>query len=652
MAICILCAAQAHAEDSVRAQRRAFEPLYELAKRQPVAVWATRTRGLETYPLYPYLEFAALQRDLSLAHAAEVRAFLERHDGSLLAEDLRKHWLQHLAQGKHWRELLADWRPQSDLTLRCAHAVARIATGGDAALRADALALWLHGRSLPSICDPMVQWLARERAIDTDRIWQRIELAFAQSQSSLIRHLARALPKGEQALAERWALLATHPDATLAKAASWRADAHTARAVALAIARMARRDATRAAQHWQRLSVPLNFTEVEHGVALAAIALYKAASYEPDAARWLARVPESAYDDALREWRVREALARADYVAALAAVAKLAPAQQLDARWRYVRARMLELTGQPGAAQAAFAALASEANFHGFLAAERTGAPYTLCPLPAPDDAALRARVAAEPGLVRAFELRELDWRTLARREWHHSLARLDDPARRMAVQLAHERGWLERGPYTLLKPEDQRYYELRFPLGYADDVRAHAKRHRLEPGFVLALMRSESAFMIDAQSHADARGLMQLLPAVARAVAKRERQPYRGPADLFRPTVNIALGTAHLADELARYDGRVWLATAAYNAGPAPVRRWLSERASLPNDLWVETIPYRETREYVARVLAFAVIYDWRLDGRAQSLASRLGLVESTTARALSCPAPAAAPTIAAAAH
>jgi soluble lytic murein transglycosylase len=638
--VCALNVSQTLAQDSVRAQRRAFEPLYEVAKRQPVAVWAGRARGLEAYPLFPYLEFAALQRDLSSAHAAEVRAFLLRHDGSLLADDLRKHWLEHLAQGKHWRDLLADWRPQTDLALRCAHTTARIQVGGDTSLRTDALDLWLNGRSLPPACDTVVQWLTREHALDAAHVWRRIELAYGQGQSSLITYLARTLAPSEQALAHRWVLLATNPDATLSKAATWPAQAHTRRAVALAIARLARRDATRAAQHWQRLSVPLGFTESEHGIALAGIALYKAASYEPDAARWLARVPEAAYDDGLREWRVREALARADYAAALAAVAKLSPAQQLDARWRYVRARMLELSGQPGAAQAAFAALAGEANFHGFLAAERVGAPFALCPLPAPDDAALRARVAAEPGLVRAFELRELDWRTLARREWNHTLAKLDDAARRMAVQLAHERGWLERGPYTLLKPQDQRYYELRFPLGYAEEVRAHAKRHRLEPGFVLALMRSESAFMIDARSHADARGLMQLLPSVARAVAKRERQPFHGAADLYRPTVNIALGSAHLADELARYDGRVWLATAAYNAGPAPVRRWLNERADLPNDLWVETIPYRETREYVSRVLAFAVIYDWRLDGRANSLAARLGLSAATESRALTCPA------------
>ncbi|HVF36141.1 MAG TPA: transglycosylase SLT domain-containing protein, partial [Candidatus Saccharimonadia bacterium] len=91
---------------------------------------------------------------------------------------------------------------------------------------------------------------------------------------------------------------------------------------------------------------------------------------------------------------------------------------------------------------------------------------------------------------------------------------------------------------------------------------------------------------------------------------------------------------------DLARYGGKVWLAAAAYNAGPSPVRRWSAARGGLPADLFVETIPYRETREYVGRVIAFSVIYDWRLNGDAASITDRIAVASKRGGRrAVVCP-------------
>jgi len=224
-----------------------------------------------------------------------------------------------------------------------------------------------------------------------------------------------------------------------------------------------------------------------------------------------------------------------------------------------------------------------------------------------------------------------------ARREWDALARAASAQDRRIAVALAQERGWLDRGPLTLLAPDDLRYYSLRFPIGHLDTVRARAKQNGLDPGLVLGLIRSESAWVEDAHSHADARGLMQVLPSTGKPIARQLKLRYAGPADLYQPHVSIALGTRHLADVIARYDGSVWLALAAYNAGPAPVERWLAARGSLPHDLWVETIPWRETREYVGRVLAFATIYGWRIDGRTPSIAARIGLGEPAT-REVAC--------------
>jgi soluble lytic murein transglycosylase len=402
-----------------------------------------------------------------------------------------------------------------------------------------------------------------------------------------------------------------------------------------------------AASRWNALEPRFAFDDADRARAIGQIALQKAASYDPSAAAWFTRLPADGAEDVVRDWRVREALSRQDWKAAATALGALSASQQLDARYRWLRGRILEIEGQPAAAQAAWEALAGEANFHGFLAADRLQRGYRICPELPSGDAALRTQVAGEPGLRRAFEWLAIDRHDQARREWDHTLARLAPVARPIAVELAHARGWIDRGPLTLLRPDEIRQYALRFPLGHRAEVDTHARRNGLDPGLVNGLIRAESAWVVDACSSADARGLMQMLPSTAAPLARRERLAYAGPNDLFRPPLAIALGTRYLADELARWDGRVHAATAAYNAGPAPVIRWLKARGELPSDLWIETVPYRETREYVARVVAFATLYDWRLGKDVVRVSTRIGLPAPATAAApVACePAPAPIP-------
>ncbi len=616
------------------AQRRAFVAAFETAQRGPPGRWQALAAGLESYPLYPYLEGAALARDLDHARAEDVRRFLKATDGWPVADALRRDWLRREARVRQWRGFVSDWRPQDDLALRCPYANARIELDAREGLLDDARARWLHPSSLPEACDPVIAWLRRERALTTELIWQRIELAAAARQLVLVRHLAKSLDPDQRALAQRWARTLANPAVELAKPGA--DDARERRLVALAMTQLARRDPDGAARLWPSIERRYAWGD-EPGSVLAMIALQKVASYAPDARTWLARVPDAAADDALREWRVREALARSDWNGAIEALEKLTPAQQHDPRWRWVRARALALRGDGTAAEAALNSLALEATFHGFLAADRLERPYAICARTLAEDPAQRERMAALPGLVRAFEWYALHDGPRARREWDYALRDLDAGDRRAAVALAHARGWYDRGPLTLLRPEDRPYYALRFPLAHTRTVGKRAQQNGIEPGVVMGLIRAESAWLADARSHANARGLMQILPANGPGLAKKVKLPYGGAGDLDRPALNIALGTRHLADELHRWGDRLWIAAAAYNAGPAPVQRWLAARPALPPDLWVETIPYRETREYVARVLAFATLYDWRLGGDAAAVSGRMGL-GAATRRAVVC--------------
>jgi len=120
----------------------------------------------------------------------------------------------------------------------------------------------------------------------------------------------------------------------------------------------------------------------------------------------------------------------------------------------------------------------------------------------------------------------------------------------------------------------------------------------------------------------------MQLMPATAKRVSRQLQLRYRGSRQLLQPETNLALGTGHLAHMLERFDAQTVLATAAYNAGARRVNGWLPEDDSMAADRWIETIPYRETREYVSNVLAYTVIYARRLGDDGQRLTSHMAPV------------------------
>ena len=217
-----------------------------------------------------------------------------------------------------------------------------------------------------------------------------------------------------------------------------------------------------------------------------------------------------------------------------------------------------------------------------------------------------------------------------------------------MAVKRALAEGWYDRAVVGMNgPPDDLRYYSLRFPMHHESDIRVQSQVNALDPAWVAGQTRAESSFMPRARSGADARGLMQLLPGTGQLVAKRLGLPWQGGESLYDPATNIRLGTAYLRQMLDRYDGLPYVAIAAYNAGPAPVERWRAARADLEPEFFIETIPYKETREYVSRVLAFSVVYDWRLNGTAAPLTGRMHgrlAADAKQRRPFACPAPTAA--------
>ena len=605
------------------AQRTAMRTAIDNAERGQFD--ANATAPLRNHPLYGWLEFSALRRNIDTLPNAQAQDFLKRYQGQAVAESFRSAWLPALARRQDWPTLLANWKTSSDPGLRCAELNARQATGkADAQWTSDAQALWRSaGKSLPDGCDPVFAVLASRGGLPPALRWERIDAAADAQQPAVMRAAARGLPAAELAQANDYAAFVDKPDA---RALNWPKNERSRRIAVDGLQKLAKADPGAAELQLPQYAQALALNAEQQGKVLYEIALWTVASYLPDSARRLAAVPESAYDERLHEWRTREAMARGDWPAALAAIRKMPASQRNDSRWRWFEARLLEKTGKPAEATALYRAAASEPTFHGFLAADKLKQPYNLCPWNPGDSAAAKTAVGRDPVLVRAIELFKIERPSWAAREWAEALSRFDDSQRRLAVEVASNNGWFDRAVFALKGPQEMRLYNLRFPLHHDDTIRREAARNALDPAWIAAEIRAESIFNPNARSPANAMGLMQVLPATGASVAKSiGLSGYGGASSLYDSDTNIAIGTAYLRQLMDKYNGLPYVTIAAYNAGPTPTARWQTQRPNYDPDFWIETISYKETREYVARVLAFSVIYDWRLNNNALTLSDRM---------------------------
>lgn len=609
---------------------------------------AMRYAALAGDPLYPWIEYAALRRDADTLPVADGQAFLAKHPGDAVGAAFRAAWLPALSRRQEWQAFRAAWTPAGQpVAMRCAELNARLATGAaDAQWTSDAQALWrASGDALPSNCDPVFAALgARDggNALSPALRWERFDKAVAAGDAAVMRDVAGGMADVDRALALRYAAFVGTPASSQASGdvTSWPVDERSRAVAVQGLSVLAKNDPDAAEAKLPSIAKALAFTEADNGRVLYQVALWTVASYLPKSQQRLAAVPASAYDERLHEWRAREAMSRSDWPGALAAIRAMPAAQRADARWTYFEGRLRALTGDAAGARAAWQRAAREPEFYGFLAADRIDAPYALCPWLPPGDAAAKAAVAADPALSRAVRLYRIERKDWAEREWKDALGRFDDKQRRLAVEVAQDNGWFDRGVFGLGRtPDERRLYALRFPLHHDATIRREAARNGLDPSWVAAEIRAESVFDIRARSRANARGLMQVVPATGAAEAKRLGLPWHGAESLYDPDINIAIGSAYLRKVLDRYGGKPYFAIAGYNAGPTPLQRWQAQRPGMDPDFWIETISYKETRDYVARVLAFSTIYDWRLDGKALPLDARMAGILDAPRKAFACP-------------
>ena len=628
-------AAQATAPDSTVIDAR------EAARKRDRTRLAAARAAMEAgnHPLLPWVAYWDLNSRLGEANVDEVEAFYARWSGSYVEDRLRNDWLRELGKRRDWTNLARDYprfRMNDDREVTCWWLFTEHLAGRDVADQARGL--WFAQRDVDDGCNLLATALVDGKRLKPDDVWRKARLSLEQQRPGAAKAAVGLLGNAQ---AREVAEALDSPARHLARPGGIGRTAQELRL--LALMRLAQTDADAAAARLDARGLRLD--DDHTAWAWAYLARQTAFRLSTDAAsqmlRALSLVPGDAnpgWSDDTLAWGVRALLRGAPpaerWPAVLRLVGWMSPAELRDPAWPYWKARATQATARAGAAgdgQRADARLQLEAmagatNFYAKLATEDLGRPPGLPPVPAPLTDAEGAGAINHPGLQRALLMVNLGLRDEARREWNFSLRGMDDRALMAAARLACEQRDWQLCINTAERTRSEVDVRLRYPMPFADEITSAARAQGLEPALVFGLIRQETRFMPQLKSSVGASGLMQVMPATARYVAKKINLPWDNPALISDPATNLKLGTAYLRMVLDDLNGSQAMAAAAYNAGPGRPRRW-REGPTLETAIWAENIPFNETRDYVKKVLSNAAVYAALLDPRqAPALRPRLG--------------------------
>jgi soluble lytic murein transglycosylase len=415
------------------------------------------------------------------------------------------------------------------------------------------------------------------------------------------------VPIARAAALLQWSDLLEAPKAALTVLATHPALSVEPDALAAGFEKLAHTDSTGASNLLPALLARDGLTPALQARLKRAAALGAAYDHDPRALAAFDGLTPDAVDSQVEEWHARAALWMGDYGGALKQIEHMPASLSTQPRWRYWRARAVAAVAGADAAAPLFDEIAGMRDYYGYLAADRLHRRYNLNVRPSRDDTKAQTAIAAEAGLIRAHELFACDMADEAALEWTTVLGGAEPAVKVQAAHLAARWGWYAESITTLAQAGEWDDLPLRYPRPYPDEVAAASELAGVPADWILGVMRQESLYRKDAVSRADARGLMQMLPATAAAVARRWHLPSPHRDALFDPAVAVPLGAAYLRELLNRYAGRLDVSLAAYNAGAATVARWLPPN-SMDADIWIDNIPYAETRGYVQHIFEHIV--------------------------------------------
>ena len=616
---------------NIERQRTIFHDASFALNTNQISKYNRLLKKLDGYPVKAYLEYDALKRRIYQASKGEVARFLNGHQDYPFNYQLRARWLSVLARRQDWSNYMMFSDNRDNTRFQCLSFQARLSLGVDDSINEEIKKIWLRGHSQPRECDTAFNYLLDTYPDAEQVIWLRIERAFKARRPNLARYLGKKLKPEDQSLVNTWYQAHRRPEKSLKSLAQSNDNQQNRKIIVHAIDRLARKDSLEARLIWAEFEPKFNFSDEQQSRVRQRIALSAAYQHLPIAKKLLANLPIVLKNDKAYLWLARIHLRDQDWPGLINTIEEMPNHLQQENEWQYWLARSYESLGFNLKSKGKFLFLANQSSYYGFLAADRLEIPYHI----EQENAAGAEEIdeaqflTDNPYMLRARELYFLDRQVDARREWFQALRYLDTQQIKQAAVLASSWKWHDSAIKTVARTPHRSDYNLRFPTPFKQQVFDHADAKKLDPSVIYGVMRRESLFDPMAKSTVGALGLMQLMPSTARRVAKSLGLKRPRQSDILEIENNINFGTQYFRSVLNRFENNVSLAAAAYNAGPLNVKNWLPRENLMPADLWVETVPFKETRNYVQAVLAYATVFDKSL-GRDTLISSRMNDIKS----------------------
>ncbi len=600
----------------------------------------------QQYLLAPYADYWLMLLRLEKAPNEDVESFLAKYGNYPFAERMRGEWLKKLGKQQDWQIFFEQYTnyKRDDIAVQCYALFGKsIAEGVGSELSAQARKLWMTTTDLPSSCNPLFDMMQKAGALTSEDLWARLRLALQNGKLPLAKNIAGRIADFDDkdiklldvANQTPKALLEDKPQAVKSgrkKAVAKVTASYRTRAGIeinlFALDRLSRTSVPDAVVIMQQTQDKLS--SADRAFAWGRIAYHAARTHHPKALDYYALAKNISLDKEQLAWKVRAALRAADWETVDVTISAMQSDQQQEGAWRYWKARALNAKGMTAEANRILAPLSRERHYYGWLAAEEVETSIGNADQEYQPTEIEVTAIASQPAIKRSLELQKLGMRWEAKAEWVWATRSFDDKQLLAAAEYAMRQQWYDMAIATADNTTQLHNFNLRYPTPYRDLFRAAAKNEGVDEAWIYGLARQESRFMHHAKSGVGAAGLMQIMPATAKWAAKRIGMSNYSNELIHDLTTNVSIGTYYLRYTFELMGGQTVMATVAYNAGPGRAKRWL---ASDPMEaaIYVETIPFAETRGYVQKVMANALMYAPRLGRPALSLKTRLGIIPGT---------------------
>ncbi|XDK20360.1 murein transglycosylase [Kosakonia cowanii] len=580
---------------------------------------------LQTYPLYPYLQYRQITDDLMSEPALTVTQFVQQYPTLPAARTLKNRFVNELARRQDWQGLLA-FSPDKPTTTeaQCNYYFAKWNSGQADEAWAGAKDLWLSGKSQPNACDQLFgAWRASGKQ-DPLAYLERIRLAMKAGNTRLVTLLANQMPPDYQTISSAIVTLANDPMTVMSFATTTGATDFTRQMAAEAFESVARQDVENA-----RLMIPslaqaqkLNEEQTQQLRETVAWRLM-GNDVTSEQARWRDDTIMRSQSVSLLERRVRMALSNGDRRGLNTWLSRLPMEAKEKDEWRYWQADLLLERGRENDAKEILHALMQQRGFYPMAAAQRLGEAYQLKIDKADGNVDPTLLQSTEMARVRELMYWKMD--NTARGEWANLVSSRSQQQQAHLARYAFEQQWWDLSVQATISGKLWDQLEERFPLAYRDLYTRYTGDKEISPSYAMAISRQESAWNPTARSPVGASGLMQIMPATATHTVKMFSIPgYSNSSQLFDPETNIKIGTSYLQYVYQQFGDNRIFASAAYNAGPGRVRSWLNNSGGkLDAVAFIESIPFSETRGYVKNVLAYDAYYRYFLQDEKATILS-----------------------------